>query len=355
MPRQDRLKSQLLSAAVAENVSTINGDLPDALRPRQRWWRLWGPRLAVVALPVGIVLSVIGMTGRTAPTSATGSSMATARRDDGRDDGQATIAGTSPTTAAGTSQGASPRQIDPGLLTRTVNPGVLELGVHRVILDAGHGGDNHGTASAGGLEEKALTLDIATRTRDALVAHGFEVVMTRTGDTSVSLQERAVLANTKRGDIFVSVHLNALQPAAAKGIETYYLGPSDGPERDAIAAAENQQSGYSLSDMRTLLERIYADARRDESRRLADTVQRSLMRAARQVDPALTNRGVKMAPFVVLVATEMPAILAEVSCLSNADEVERLNTPGYRQTLAEALASGIQAFAHAERTGSSGS
>ncbi|MBM3772517.1 MAG: N-acetylmuramoyl-L-alanine amidase [Acidimicrobiia bacterium] len=204
--------------------------------------------------------------------------------------------------------------------------------------------------------------------------------MTRTSDASVSLQERAALANAMHGDVFVSIHLNSLQPASAKGIETYYLGPSDGPEHDAIAAKENQHSGYSLADLRSLLERIYADARRDESRRMAEAVQHSLVRAMQRMDPALTNRGVKMAPFVVLVATDMPAVLAEVACLSNVGEAERLNTPGYRQTLADALAAGIRAFANrpgvrmpaprqeteprhdsqtrsvaAERTGSSGS
>jgi len=166
----------------------------------------------------------------------------------------------------------------------------------------------------------------------------------------VSLQERATLANTTRGDIFVSIHLNSLRPATAKGIETYYLGPSDGPEPDAIAEVENQHSGYSLSDMRALLEGIYADARRDESRRLAEAVQRALIRRMRQVDPDLSNRGVKRAPFVVLVATEMPAILAEVASLSNREEVARLGTEEYRRQLAEALADGIGAFAGHPRT-----
>ena len=351
--RPDQLKAQLLSDAVADNVSTMNGELPKALQPRRRLGALWGPRLGVVALPIGIILAVVGVarqpsfggmqrTAEKSTATATSASIATSLEHLS----PSAATARAPLTAA---------SLEPGALRRPVDPRVLELAVRRIVLDAGHGGDNHGTASAAGLEEKTLTLDIAQRARDALVTRGFDVVMTRSDDSSVSLQERAELANARQGDIFVSIHLNALQPASAKGIETYYLGAGDGSDRDTIAAVENQQSGYSLSDMRTLLERIYADARRDESRQLAETVQRALMRAAHQVDPGLTNRGVKRAPFVVLVATEMPAILAEVSCLSNADEVERLKTPGYRQTLAEALASGIQAFANAERTGSSGS
>lgn len=240
---------------------------------------------------------------------------------------------------------AAAPSVDPTALAANIDPDLLELKVRRVVLDAGHGGDNLGTASASGLEEKTLTLDIARRTRELLAAEGFEIVMTRTNDSSLSLQERAAVANSARGDIFVSIHLNALRPKRAKGIETYYLGPSDKPEPDAIVAAENEQSGYSLSDLRSLLERIYADVRRDESRRLAQTVQLALVDRMRQVDPELTDRGVKRAPFVVLVATDMPAILAEVASLSNADEAERLGTDGHRQMLAEALATGIRTFA----------
>jgi N-acetylmuramoyl-L-alanine amidase len=161
----------------------------------------------------------------------------------------------------------------------------------------------------------------------------------------LSLRQRAASATGQRGDIFLSIHLNSIQPSSSCGVETYYLGPSNDAERNAIAARENEQPGYSLSDMRSLLERIYADARRDESRRLAQAVQEALMRTLRKSDPALTDRGVKMAPFVVLVATEMPAILAEVSCLSNTAEAQRLSTAQHRETLAEALVLGIHAFA----------
>ena len=117
-------------------------------------------------------------------------------------------------------------------------------------------------SSAEGLLEKDLTLDIAERVRTLVTTRGFEVVMTRSADETLSLQQRAAVANGRRGDIFVSIHLNSLRPTSARGIETFYLGPSDGPEPDAIAAAENQHSGYSLADMRVMLERIYTDARR---------------------------------------------------------------------------------------------
>jgi N-acetylmuramoyl-L-alanine amidase len=233
---------------------------------------------------------------------------------------------------------------DLSLLTRPLRASALALGVRRVILDAGHGGDNLGTASVSGLQEKDVTLDLAERARRLLVDKGYQVVMTRTADDSLSLKQRATTANENRGDIFVSIHLNSFEPASARGIETFYLGPSEHPDHEAVAATENQDSGYSLADMRTLLDGIYVDARRDESKRLARSVQDAMVQRLRKSDPALTDRGVKTAPFVVLVATDMPAILAEVSCLSNAREAERLGTEDYRQTIAEALVHGIKDF-----------
>jgi N-acetylmuramoyl-L-alanine amidase len=238
---------------------------------------------------------------------------------------------------------------DPSLLSRQVDPNVLDLSVRRVILDAGHGGDNLGTSSADGVNEKDVTLDIAERVRQLIVQRGFEAVMTRTADETRSLLERAATANDRHGDIFVSIHLNSLRPTSVRGIETYYLGPSDGPELDAIVTAENRHSGYSLSDIRSLLEKIYTDVRRDESRRLAQAVQRALVLNLQKTAPAITDRGVKTAPFVVLIATEMPAIVAEVSCLSNHDDATHLNTAEYKQTIAEALVSGIQTFAYGSR------
>jgi N-acetylmuramoyl-L-alanine amidase len=240
-------------------------------------------------------------------------------------------------------------ELDPSFLSQQVHVGVLDLSVRRVIIDAGHGGDNLGTSSADGVNEKDVTLDIAERVRQLTVQRGFEAVMTRTADEPRSLQERAATANRRHGDIFVSIHLNSLRPSSARGIETYYLGPSDGPELDAIAAAENRHSGYSLSDIRSLLEKIYTDTRRGESRRLAESVQAALLVDLRKAAPGITDRGVKTAPFVVLVATEMPAIVAEVSCLSNEDDARHLNTAGYRQTIAEALVSGIETFADGSR------
>lgn len=327
-------KAPLVGAVIEANLDEIHNRLP---RPRPRPTLL--TRLGRAALVVFVAVPSASLVRRpavapVAPAAASLPAPAAAR----------------PASDPAVRPDLAPSGVlDASVLSQPISPGVLDLTVRRVIVDAGHGGENPGTHSLGGVKEKDLTLDIAERVQQALTARGFEAVMTRTRDETLSLQERAALANGRHGDIFVSIHLNWFDRSEERGIETYYLGPSRGSELDAIAALENQDSGYSLSDMRSLLERIYTDARRDESRRLATLVQQELMGALRKSEPAISNRGVKRAPFVVLSATEMPAILAEVSCLSNEQQVERLRTAEARQRIAEALVSGIQDFARESR------
>ena len=323
----EQLKEQLLRAAVEDNLDEMHSRLPRALNPwhqRLHRWLLGASRLA---LPVAAVMA--------------GAALA-------RWPVKPAVEPSKPEATASATRHPAPARLAPALAlppTQPIHAGVLALTVRRVVIDAGHGGDNFGARSGNGLQEKELTLDIADRVRQLMATAGFETIMTRTTDAPLSLQQRAAVANGKRGDIFVSIHLNSLKPLPDCGIETYYLGAGS-PELDPLAARENQNAGYSLSDLRSLLEKVYMDARRDESRRLAAAVQRALLARLRQADPALSDRGVKTAPFVVLLATEMPAILAEVSCLSNKEEAERLKTADYRQTIAGALVEGVQAFAH---------
>ena len=316
----------MLRAAVQDNTDVIEGRLPLALRPARRLLALSARRARLFALPAGVIAAALLIANW--PTAAQPSPVAPA-----------------PSALSEPIVAATPASVpDMSLLSRPLPPRTLALGVRRVVLDAGHGGKHQGTASAQGLLEKEVTLDLAERARRLLVDGGYEVVMTRTADTTLSLKQRATTANQQRGDIFVSIHLNSLEPASLRGVETFYLGPSEHPEHDAIATAENEHSGYSLADMRTLLDRIYVDARRDESKRLAQSVQSAIMQRLGKTDRELDDRGVKSAPFVVLVATEMPAILAEVSCLSNPTEADRLDTADHRQAIAEALVTGIRSF-----------
>jgi N-acetylmuramoyl-L-alanine amidase len=230
--------------------------------------------------------------------------------------------------------------------TEPVSAAAFPLTVRRVVLDAGHGGKDAGASSASQLTEKVVTLDVERRLRTLLEAGGFEVVSTRGDDRLIPLRERARLANALEGDVFISIHVNSLRSHTnSHGVETYYLGPTKDPLLTQLAAEENGTSGYSIADLRRLLERVYADVRRDESHRLAAAVQKQLFSDLRTSDPGLENWGVKRAPFIVLVATDMPAVLAEVGCLSNGREAEMLNRPQYRQQIAEALFRGIQVYA----------
>ncbi|MFY9819984.1 MAG: N-acetylmuramoyl-L-alanine amidase, partial [Thermoanaerobaculia bacterium] len=225
-----------------------------------------------------------------------------------------------------------------------VDAAIFPLAVRRVVIDAGHGGISVGTRTPQGVLEKDLTLDIAIRLR-RLLEKQLQVVMTREGDRDVSLEQRGTLANRAGADIFVSIHLNWIQNRRSRGVETYYLGPTDDPYLTRLAASENLESGYSLADMRHLLDRIYAGVRQDKSRKLAEAVQGALFQSLGKLSPEVADRGVKAAPFIVLLSTEMPAILAEVSSMSNEDEARLLTKPLYRQYIAEALAKGIRAYA----------
>jgi N-acetylmuramoyl-L-alanine amidase len=237
---------------------------------------------------------------------------------------------------------------EPTFLAPTpIDLAVLPLGVRKIVVDPGHGGKDTGTSTPGGLAEKEVTLDIGLRLRSLLEQAAFEVVLTRDKDEAVPLRQRTALANAQGADLFVSIHLNWIDGGQMRGMETYYLGPTEDPVLLQLAARENRDSGYSLADFRKLLDHIYLSMRRDESRRLAESVQRTLVTTLRRKHPALVNRGVKTAPFAVLVSTEMPAILAEVACLSHPAEAHLLATPQYRQDIAQALLQGIRAYAQA--------
>jgi N-acetylmuramoyl-L-alanine amidase len=228
---------------------------------------------------------------------------------------------------------------------------VVPLAVKKIAIDPGHGGIDGGTSLGYGLVEKDLTLDIAYRLGKLLDGAGFDTVHTRSDDIDVSLKERATIANQTHADVFISIHVNWIPRREARGVETYYLGQTDDPFIRKLAAAENRDSDFSLADYRNLLQGIFDHVRQEESRALAGSVQRALYRTLRADNPIIENRGVMTAPFVVLTATEMPAILAEVACLSNDREARLLAIPSYRQKIAEALFFGLTSYCRrVERT-----
>jgi N-acetylmuramoyl-L-alanine amidase len=194
------------------------------------------------------------------------------------------------------------------------------------------------------------------RLRRLLSNSPFEVLLTRETDRRLSLDQRVAFANEHKADLFLSIHVNSMEPHTIRALETYYVGPTDDPVTLKLASRENKESDYSLADYKKILEKIYVDARRDESRVFARTIQSRLFQSLKTANPDLENRGVRTAPFVVLIGTQMPAILAEIACLSNEDEVQLLTKPDYRENIALALAQGIRQYAHrftvADRKGS---
>jgi N-acetylmuramoyl-L-alanine amidase len=315
------IKRRLLRELVRENVDLKEHRLPRSLRRGSSRFRSATRVLALVLLPLGLLGSTQLISSRApAPEAA-----------------PVAVASASAQPAAEASRFGTPTPIAAE---------ALPLAVRRVAIDPGHGGSSLGTHTPQGLTEKDLTLDVAGRLRKLLEADGFEVVLTRQTDQDVSLADRGTLANKGSADIFVSIHVNWIENRASRGVETYYLGATNDPFLTRLAAAENHDSGFSMGEMRGILERIYADVRQDNSRKLAEVVQSSLYHSLRKVNPELEDRGVKAAPFIVLLTTEMPAILAEVSCLSNEDEAELLSKPLYRQYIAEALAAGVRSYAN---------
>jgi N-acetylmuramoyl-L-alanine amidase len=213
----------------------------------------------------------------------------------------------------------------------------LGLGVSRIVVDAGHGGHDPG-AQANGIDESELTLDVAQRLQKLLEAQpGFAVVLTRSTDDYIALEERTAIANREGADLFLSIHANASRQTTASGIETYFLNFATNPTAEAVAARENASSGQNMGTLPDILKAIALNNKLAESRELASIVQTSLVRRLSQQNKTIRDLGVKQAPFVVLIGAQMPSILAEISFLTNRSEATLLKQAAYRQRIAQAL------------------
>lgn len=223
-----------------------------------------------------------------------------------------------------------------------------------VLLDPGHGGDQHG-ARVDGVRESHLVMDIARRTASVLLRRlpGTRILLTRNDDVDVTLEQRAAMANAVDADVFVSIHLNdAPGPVERGGITTFVLDVSDERQEVRLAARENGTSEEAVTGMQRILAGLHRTDQVAESRRLAELVHASTLGSARRVLPAIPDRGVKAEMFYVLVGARMPAILVEASFMTRPEELAALRTAGYRQSLAEGIAEGIARYA-ATRTGDS--
>ena len=221
----------------------------------------------------------------------------------------------------------------------------LGLKIGKIVIDPGHGGHDTGTIGPNGLEEKDLVLDVGRRLGKLLQARlGADVVYTRKDDTFIPLESRTSIANQEQADLFVSIHANSSRDPDARGVETYYLNFTSSPEALDVAARENAASDKSIHELQDLVKKIALKEKIEESREFASNVQRALHSGLAVKSPGIRDRGVKKAPFIVLIGANMPSILAEISFVSNPGDERRLETSEYRQRIAESLYRGISKY-----------
>jgi len=221
----------------------------------------------------------------------------------------------------------------------------LGLKIGKIVVDAGHGGHDTGTIGPNGLEEKDLVLDVALKLGKLLEDKlGAEVVYTRDDDTFIPLETRTAIANKEQADLFISIHANSSDDPTARGVETYYLNFTSRADALEVAARENAVSEKSIHELQDLVKKIALKEKIGESREFAADVQRSLYTGLSAKSPSLRNRGVKKAPFVVLIGANMPSILAEISFVSNPDDAKKLKTNDYRQRIADSLYKGVSRY-----------
>lgn len=317
---------------------------PPATRPS-------APQVVAQALPAPPVLGP-------APLPATGlSSTATAPAPSGfamRVQPERQPETTSPPNAS--------RSLDravPGLAAKLSNDGsgsltrALGLKIRRVVLDPGHGGQDYGTTGPNGLMEKDLVLDVALRLGKLIESRmGSEVVFTRSDDTFIPLERRTAIANEKKADLFLSIHANSSPYPRIGGVESYYLNFTNAKDALAVASRENASSDKSVFELRDLIQKITLQDKAEESKEFAANIQAAMFAFVARYNPGLKNRGVKKAPFVVLIGASMPSVLAEIGFLSNTHEEALLKKPEHRQKLAEALFRGVfryeQSLSHFE-------
>ena len=245
---------------------------------------------------------------------------------------------TSPAKATpGLPKAAAPTESGSRTLTRA-----LGLKIGRIVIDPGHGGHDTGTIGPTGLREKDVVLDVGLRLKKLLERKaGYEVIMTRSDDTFIPLEERTAIANAKAADLFVSIHANASSDRDARGIETYYLNFTSSPESLEVAARENASSQESVHQLQDLIKKIAMTEKIEESAEFARRLQKAVYRRTSQLSGQQRDRGVKKAPFVVLIGANMPSVLAEISFLTNPRDEKSLRRSDYRQKVAEALYQGI--------------
>jgi N-acetylmuramoyl-L-alanine amidase len=221
----------------------------------------------------------------------------------------------------------------------------LGLGARTIVIDAGHGGHDPGSIGPGGLQEKDLVLDVALRLEKLVRTRlGAEVILTRGQDVFVPLEERTAIANSKGADLFLSIHANSSRSPRPRGVETYFLSFAADPHAEAVAARENAISAATMKDLQNLVKAIALNSKLDESRDFASSVQEAMVSHIKPHYPGVQDRGVRTAPFYVLIGANMPSILAEIAFVSHPEEERLLRQSEHRERVAWSLCEGVRAY-----------
>ena len=243
-------------------------------------------------------------------------------------------------SSASTARAAEPTSLGDRTMTR-----MLGLKIGRIVIDPGHGGHDLGTIGPGGLFEKDLVLSIALDLQSLLQEKlGAQVILTRSDDTFISLEQRSIIANQFRADLFISIHANSSRSSSTSGVETYYLNFAKTDAEREIASRENATSTGSISELEDLIKKIAQADKSTESKELASIIQKKLYSGARKMFPTAQNRGVRSAPFIVLIGANMPSILTEVAFISNPRDERLLKKAPNQERLVKALFSGIEDY-----------
>lgn len=258
------------------------------------------------------------------------------------------VASSAPPPASEQVQQAAAETIDPAAYAAPLAAAqvplkkLFGLSVKTIVIDAGHGGIDPGAIGKRGTLEKDITLDIAQRLKIKLEqSSGFRILLVRDSDTTIPLNQRVAYANSYDTDLLVSIHVNYLPDRSTNAVETYYFGPHTDAHTLKLAERENQGSEYTVSDFEDVIRNMRDTIKFQESKVLALSIQRSLLAGVRGKVRKDWDRGVKTAPFVVLLGAKAPGVLAEISSLSSPEAELDLRTEAYRDQVATYLAAGI--------------
>ena len=225
----------------------------------------------------------------------------------------------------------------------------LGLKVRTIVIDAGHGGHDPGAIGPSGLKEKTVTLRIAKKLRQRLIEEGKSfgienVYLTRSSDRFIPLEERTAIARKRKADIFISIHCNGARRKKAHGIETYILGFTEDQTSLQLAARENATTTKGLHELRGILKDYILSSKKEESQQVAGYVQESIVRNVSSKYKYINNKGVKKAPFVVLIGADIPSVLVETSFITNPREEKRLKSEAYIERIVDGIILGIKRY-----------